>query len=450
MRATLSLLCLLLLSIGLALFVSSSSAENDAAVTGAFGDPIPGLASADLAAFERGKAIFEKRFTPSEGLGPHFNSVSCKGCHATPATGGSAQRYRDFFILARQNADGTTPKYYASCTVEMDRDAQLCLPSIVVPNYGPIGTIAEPVAADVSHPPIPAAPDAIVARRNAPPVFGLGLFRLVSDDEILSRADPDDADGDGISGRVNRIPAEENAIGRFGYKCQAATIEAFNRGALNNQRGITSDSTAVKVGAAYERGERGGGGEGGEGGDRRESPARRLLDELLGVRVAYAQVSEPKDRVKDLDDVPDPELTVPELQSLVAFQEHLAAPRRGAITPSVRKGEEVFARIGCTACHAPSLSTPLGLIHPYTDLLIHDMGAGLADGIKMAQASGSELRTQPLWGLCQHGPFLHDGRADTVSDAVLAHGGEAQASRDRYVELQPADREALHRFLESL
>jgi len=432
MRTFLALLSVFLFLLGLICFARFSSAENDADVTGAFGDPIPGLVDLDIDRFEHGRRIFTKRFTPSVGLGPHFNAVACSSCHSTPEVGGSAQRYRDFFILARRQEDGTTPKYYASCTAGTNHSADLCLPSIVVPNYGPSGSIADPVAADVEHPPIPPGPDVIVARRNAPPVFGLGLFRLVSDEEILSRADPDDANGDGISGRVNRIPAEDSRIGRFGYKCQSVTIEAFNRGALNNQMGITSDSTQLRVGDAA-------------------SPRREgLLERIFSVKKAHAQVPEPKDRITDFDGVSDPEITALELKNLIFFQEHLAAPRRGQITPSVEAGGTIFHRIGCSDCHTATLSTPMGLIHPYTDLLLHDLGPDLADRIVMAQASGSEFRTQPLWGLCQHAPFLHDGRADTVSEAILAHGGEAQGSRQRYENLTPSEKDALRRFLESL
>ncbi len=437
MRTTVGLLLVFLFLLFLASFVSLSSADDDADVTGDFGEPVAGMTEIDRLIFDDGREVFLRRFAPSQGLGPHFNAASCNACHSTPAPGGSSQRYRDFFILAKRQSDGKTPKYYTSCADGMNFGAQLCLPSIVVPNYGPTGTVSVPVIADVSHPPIPNTdPDAIVARRNGPPLFGVGLFRLVSDEEILSRADPDDANGDGISGRVNTILAEDNAIGRFGYKCQAASIEAFNRGALNNQMGITSDSTQPRVGDGF-----------GEG---RARGRDALADWLLGTRVAHAQVPEPKDRITDFDGVPDPEIRFAELKSLIFFQEHLAAPRRGSITPSVQTGEGVFRSSGCTACHAASLATPLGLIHPYTDLLIHDMGPDLADGIVMAQAAGNELRTQPLWGLCRHAPFLHDGRADTVSEAILAHGGEAEASRQRYIDLTPKEREALHRFLESL
>ena len=430
MRLFLVLLGAFVALLYLTLHSPSSSALNDADVTGDFGDPIPGLSPAALQDFERGRETFLRRFTRSEGAGPHFNAVSCVSCHEDPVAGGSSQRYRDFFLAAETQLDGTTTKVYEDCTLNnsLVAQTQLCLPSVVVPHYGPYGTIASPVAAAVEHAPTPAAAD-VVARRNAPPLFGVGLFGLVTDAEILSREDPTDADGDGISGRVNRIATEDNAIGRFGYKCQTASVEAFNRGALQNQMGITTDSLELASAEA--------------------SRNQSLLEELLGTKTAFAQVAVPKDRIVDYDGVRDPELSRSLLFDLVSFQKNLAAPRRGTITPSVRRGEAVFGAIGCTDCHVPSLPTSLGLIYPFTDLLIHDMGPA-GDGIVMGQATGNEFRTQPLWGLCQHPPFLHDGSADTVREAILAHGGEAEEARNAYQNLGPDDSSDLRRFLESL
>ncbi len=425
--------CVLLLTLvavsGVALWGPFSSAEHHADVTGDFGDPIPGLAPFELVSFQRGRDVFMRRWPRDEGLGPHFNAVSCMSCHEDPAPGGSSQRYRDFYIAVQSESPAS--KVYGDCTDEnaQTQSTELCLPSIVMPHYGPIQSRTDPVAASVAHPPIP-YDGTIAALRNAPPIFGVGLFRLVSDDEISSRNDPLDLDGDGISGRFNLVASEDFAIGRFGYKAQTASIEAFNRGALHNQMGITSDS--LELAAAFESDDRG------------------LLDRLLGTETAYAQVATPTDRITDQDPIPDPEISRQDLFDLVSFQEKLAAPRRGRITPAVRRGERVFEDIGCTGCHTPSLSIPQGLIFPYTDLLLHDMGEELADGVAMGAASGSEFRTQPLWGLCAHPPFLHDGRADTVAEAILAHGGEGQASRDRYADLDDRDRADLHRFLESL
>lgn len=432
MHRFLILLAIFVLLSGWSVVDSFLSAENDADVVGDFGTPIAGLSPLQLARFELGRTMFERTFRRLDGLGPHFNADSCASCHEDPTTGGSSQRYRDFFLAGNTNGDGLT-QLYPECTVDNAPMARtdLCLPSLVIPHFGPKGSIQNPTDADVEHPSIP-TDTTVVARRNAPPIFGVGLFRLVSDSEILSRNDPFDIDGDGISGRVNLIASEGNAIGRFGFKCQTASIEAFNRGALNNQMGITSDSIAIQVG------------------DAGTSSESRWIAELLETKTAHAQVAEPRDRIVDFDGVLDPEISRTELIALVFFQENLAAPRRGRITPSVRLGEQIFEDIGCAACHVPTLATSIGCIHPYTDLLIHDMGPDLDDGVPMADAAGSEFRTQPLWGLCEHPPFLHDGSADTVSEAILRHGGEAAAAAASYADLSDNDRRYLHRFLESL
>ena len=247
--------------------------------------------------------------------------------------------------------------------------------------------------------------------------------------EIAALADPEDRNEDGISGRVNIISTEGGAVGRFGYKCQTASIEAFNRGALNNQMGITSTATSLL----------------GDAGEGRESVWRSFHGS-----VAHAQVADPTLRIEDFDDVPDPEISHTDLTDLIFFQENLAAPRRGRITAAVRRGEKLFTSIGCIDCHESNLETERGLIHPYSDLLLHDMGPELADGVVMEEASGSEFRTQPLWGLRHHPPFLHDGRADTIDAAIRLHGGEAQAARDRYDALATQARCDLLIFLESL
>ncbi len=411
---------------------SSTSAVFDAPVTGDFGDPLPLLTEVELSQFELGRSVFARRFRRRDGLGPHFNATSCTSCHEDPAVGGSSQRYRDFFLAGRIE-DDVLVKFYDDCTEENvdSHRTELCLPSIVIPHYGPPGSIANPLSREVAHPPIP--PEAtVVARRNAPPLFGVGLFRLVSDEEILSRADPNDLDGDGISGRVNIIASEDNQIGRFGYKCQTASIEAFNRGALHNQMGITSDSLEVAVVTPQDDGR------------------PTLVERAFATRVAHAQAANPIDRIFDFDDAFDPEIAPSQLAALVSFQENLAAPRRGEVTPTVERGEVLFNEIGCADCHVASLDTTLGLIHPYTDLLLHNMGEELADGVIMDGARGDEFRTQPLWGLCEHPPFLHDGRADTVEEAVLIHGGEALEARNKFSALDEIESQELLRFLGSL
>ncbi len=377
------------------------------------GDPIQGLSAAESAAFERGRALFEKRFRPSEGLGPLYNATSCASCHSTPRTGGSSGLYRNFYIAHRQFAGiqsplpdligpivpafGTPPHGSATFGLEGGR--------FVIPK----NAFGQPV---------------LVAQRNTVPIFGVGLFELVSNATIQSNADPEDADGDGISGRFN---TDGGPIGRFGVKAQSNNIERFTRAPLQNQMGITSNAFL------------------GAGGIVSASPRPQATGGDLPT--------------SDADGVPDPEISTADLGDLIAFTRFLAPPRRKPFDDAARRGEELFGDLGCVKCHVPSLPSSRGPVDAYTDLLLHEMGPDLSDGIDFglpqfafSSAAGSrdEFRTQPLWGVSMHAPFLHDGRAETLSEAIELHGGEAETIRDDFLALTPAERADIIAFLEHL
>jgi CxxC motif-containing protein (DUF1111 family) len=255
-----------------------------------------------------------------------------------------------------------------------------------------------------------------VSLRVAPPLLGLGLLESVPPADLSAAADPDDADGDGISGRVPR--------GRFGWKGAQPTVRSQTVVALSLDMGVTT----------------------GEAPD----PCQ--------------------DHPVDCDERPGerPELFGRPFDDLLLYTEAIAVPRaRGLRRPEVRRGAEVFGQIGCAACHSPTQRTagvdegvdPLyagRTIHPYTDLLLHDLGPGLDDGIGEPGAGSSEWRTAPLWGLGLRdqvyggGHYLHDGRAATIEEAVLWHGGEAAGARDAFLRLDASDRAALVAFLRAL
>jgi len=261
----------------------------------------------------------------------------------------------------------------------------------------------------------------MIVDHDAPPLFGVGLFERVTDETILSMQDPTDEDNDGISGRPN---IDGDRIGRFGLKAQAATLESITRGMLVNQMGITSEPLAKVVRAKSKRPE------------------------------YLAQVAPPSGgngSGSNDDSIPDPEINEVDLANLITFQQLLAAPIRGTIDLAVQRGDELFASIGCADCHVPSLPLDTGeMIHPYTDLLIHNMGEDLSDAVFQSAASGTEFRTAPLWGLTESAPYLHDGRATTIDNAIREHAGEAQDARDNYITLTEEERSDLIRFLESL
>jgi CxxC motif-containing protein (DUF1111 family) len=388
---------------------STGTATSD--IFAALGEPLPDASAEQLETFARGREVALRVFDPEDGLGPEFNVVSCAACHEKPVTGGSGGRYRDFLLVRADLPDGSSiPTAVNGVQPQFTLDAGGRRPSDAATNAS--------------------------ATRNPIPFFGVGLLAELPEDEILAREDVNDADGDGISGRAN---FDRGFVGRFGRKAQTVSIEGFIRGPLFNHLGITTDPLPDELkallpvpSAALD-----------------EDGLLAMLAELL-VKKAHAQVAAPEEPTVDDDGVPDPEMSVEDLFDLVSFAMLLAAPRPDPPTPASEAGRRRFAALGCASCHVPALHGPRGPVPAYTDLLLHDMGEELADGVAMGLASGSEFRTQPLWGVGAVAPYLHDGRADTLDDAVRMHGGEAAAARDAYVALDADGRAELIAFLESL
>jgi CxxC motif-containing protein (DUF1111 family) len=382
------------------------------------GEPIEGLTDEELAAFERGRALFEKRFKPSEGLGPLYNATSCLSCHSSPAPGGSSELYRNFYIAVY----GTGP---SSILPGLPGT-----PSPVVPAFGSGNGALDPFTLEGGRIVIP---ETIIgfpvssAQRNSIPIFGVGLFEFVDNNTIIGNSDPEDLDGDGISGRFNRDGA---GLGRFGVKAQSNNIELFTRAPLMNQMGVTSDPFLGIAGTVS-----------------------------LGHSAITQASSNPNARTVDNDGVPDPEISHDDLGDLIAFTRFLAPPQPREFNAAAVAGEQLFEQVGCTSCHMPELPSTRGPVRAYTDLLIHDMGTELADNMSFGipqfssldpNHTGSEFRTQPLWGVSRFPPYLHDGRAPTLLEAIELHGGEAEKSRDEFRALLPDERDAIISFLEHL
>lgn len=377
------------------------------------GEPVPYASAEQLDTFERGLEVAKRRFEAADGLGPGFNVVSCVACHERPVVGGSAGLYRNFFIGAMRSSDGTFQFGTSAGNV-----------SGVVRMYA----VGDGYAA---RPVLPSS-TSIVAQRNPIPFFGVGLLAELSDEEILSRQDPDDLDGDGISGRAN---FDQGFVGRFGAKSQNVSIEAFIRGPLNNHVGITSDPLSEDQRARLPV-------------DSSSGAQASVLD--LVVSRAHAQAAAPDEPLHDADDVPDPELAPEDLFDLVSFAMLLAAPEIDPEDRESARGRRLFDDAGCGACHTPRLKGPRGLLPVYSDLLIHDMGDALADGLEMKDATGREFRTQPLWGVAAEGPYLHDGRAGTLERAIELHGGEGEAAAEAFADLSDTERAELVGFVRSL
>jgi CxxC motif-containing protein (DUF1111 family) len=266
----------------------------------------------------------------------------------------------------------------------------------------------------------------MVSPRIAPAVMGVGLLEAVPAGDITARADPDDSDGDGISGRPNQVwdpVAEAMALGRFGWKAGQPTVRAQAAAAFVGDLGITSTLHPDQPCTAVEA---------------------------------------------DCAAAPDggmPELDDNKLDRVTFYNRTLAVPARRDVTDvAVQAGAQNFAELGCSSCHTPTMSTgdddipalAQQEIHPYTDLLLHDMGSRLADDRPEFAASGTEWRTAPLWGIGLvervngHTRFLHDGRARSLEEAILWHGGEAAAAQQGFRDLSATERAELIAFLESL
>jgi CxxC motif-containing protein (DUF1111 family) len=364
----------------------------------ALGEPLANLTHAQRVQFEEGKTVFLRVFEPKDGLGPLFNSVSCAECHEDPVLGGVGDEVEVHAtrFVAPYDCD---PLFQQGGPV-IQQDA--------TPLLRALGILKEQIPTNATA----------QARRSTPPLFGFGLVDGVPDATLLAYEDAYDANHDGISGRANR--AIDGRVGRFGRKAAVATLFDFNAGAFPQEMGVTT-------------------------------PLAPVEETINGTPVPPGT-----------DPAPDPEITVEDIEKVNTFVRFLAPPPQQHFTDSydrtlAKRGQKLFVHLQCAACHIPKLKTgpsPIKALHRktvalYSDLLVHDMGAELAD-ICLGQAEPSEFRTELLMGLRFREQFLHDGSAKTVQDAIERHGGEAQHSRDRFKALSDRDKEALLKFLETL
>lgn len=422
---------------GTTLFTESSSA---------FSSPAPNLSSEGLARHLTGDSEFEQSFVTAPailngGLGPAFNNNSCIACHPKdgrgrpPEEGGVSNSF--FLRLSIPGADPKTggPSAIPGFGTQLFDKAvfgfqpQATVGTTYIELDGKFGDntpyrLRKPVFT-INKPYIDLPGDYLISPRVAPPVFGRGLLEAITDETLLGWADEDDLNGDGISGRVNRVwdvVSRITVIGRFGLKANSPSTLVQTAGAYHGDMGITNE---------------------------------------LFPEESTAGQSQYNDGLSD-----DPELRPGVLNDVAFYIQTLAVPsRRNISDPLVKKGQMLFDQARCTACHIPAVTTGVlegvpevsnQVIHPYTDLLLHDMGEGLADGRSDFLANSQEWRTPPLWGIGYtkvvngHTFFLHDGRARNLTEAILWHGGEAESAKENFRLLPSADREALIKFLESL
>ncbi len=412
---------------------------------GTFGVPITGLSTRDAQVHQLGDKLFEQNFVASPaprfgGLGPVFNNSSCVNCHHNDGFGlpsfgelgssmllrisipgedahggpleapGFGGQLQDRALFGVQPEVHAAVAYTAKTFTFPDQETA----TLWQPQY----TITDPYV------PLPAG--YLISPRLGPPVFGLGLLENVPEATILALADPNDANNDGIKGHANYVYnpySGKTELGRFGMKANTANLLLQVATAFQQDMGLTSYVHPLKS--------------------------------------AHGQ-----SQMSAVTPTNTPDLADSQLNAVVFYIRTLAVPARRNVTDStVKRGEQLFSQLNCTGCHAPTIYTGTDVnlpalsnqrIHPYTDLLVHDMGDDLADNRPDFQATGKEWRTPPLWGLGMfeknnRAPYyLHDGRARTLTEAILWHGGEAQKSRTQFTQLPKADRDAIITFLKSL
>ena len=364
-----------------------------------FGDPIPGLTAEQLARFDDGKDEFNDEEAPAEGLGPVFNGKSCAECHSGPAVGGDSDITEIRF--------GTTTNHHFDPLSQFGGS--------LIQSQG-IGQIDG--SCSVAGETVPAQAT-IIAKRKTTALFGLGFVDHVPDQVFLGIAELQKRLTPQTAGRPNLVTdlsTHRLAVGKFGWKGQNPSLIQFAADAYLNEMGITTSTF----------------------------PNENCPQGNCAVLTTCDLVQEPEDDGSGV-------------QAFTDFMTFLAPPPRGAITRQALAGELVFLKIGCAGCHFPILQTGRSSVpafdrvkfFPFSDFLLHDMGS-LGDGIEQGQASGREMRTAPLWGLRTRTTFLHDGRATTISDAILAHDGQGARSKQRVSSLTPREMNDLLAFLNSL
>jgi CxxC motif-containing protein (DUF1111 family) len=401
--------------------------------------------------FFDGNSLFNRNWTTApastsatDGLGPTFNARSCSGCHFKDGRGRPpfSEDEPMTSMLLRLSVPGTDE--HGGPKPEPTYGGQLNPLGILgVPGEGDPRVVTELVKGqyddggeyELSSPRYDLrdlaygdmADDVMVSPRTAPQMIGLGLLQAIDEAALLAHADPDDTDHDGISGRPNRVwdvATESVMLGRFGWKANQPRLEQQNSGAFNGDIGITSA--------------------------------------LFPAENCTAAQPECQDALNG----GTPEIDAEHVAQVDYYSKYLAVPaRRDYRDPEVQLGETLFAQLGCSSCHVTTFKTGSvadtpelsgQTIHPYTDLLLHDLGDELADGRPDFEADGNEWRTPPLWGIGlfqdvnDHTRYLHDGRARNLEEAVLWHGGEAAASAAAFKALAADERAALVRFLGSL
>lgn len=409
-----------------------------------------------IALFDNGDGIFERPYSEAlasqyrhdaDGLGPLYNESSCEGCHvadgrASPPTNAEEPLRGFLFRISIPGVDqhGGPKPHPMYGTQLADKAINGHLPEVKpIINYQEItGVYADGSSYSLRKPIYdlsnafygPIEHDALISPRIAPPMIGMGLLDAIDPDDMIALQDIEDANNDGISGKVNWVwDFEKNqlSVGKYGWKAETPTLKQQITDAALNDMGISSAMFNLQN-------------------------CTQQQHACLDARVGNSDS--------------EFELTNAQLNELETYLEFLAVPARDPLDhPVVQRGEDLFHQANCSGCHVETWLTGNQqrrwrlrgqTIHPYTDLLLHDMGEELSDHRPSFSASGNEWRTAPLWGIGMtqrvngHTNFLHDGRARNIEEAILWHGGEAEPSKQYFMSLNESERKALITFLKSL
>ena len=435
----------------------SGAVTDSASARASFSHPLAGLNAEQQAQFSHGAAIFRQRWFASAksgegadgdpsfaGLGPTFVAPACAACHVRAGRGRPPLRQGEMLssLLIRLSNPGPgehgAPRPHPAYGDQLQGRAIAGVPpeGRLFVEYNPEpgkygdGTpyqLRRPVYVFYRMAFLQLGDPAMHSPRIASALPGAGLLEAIPERDILARADAEDADGDGISGRLNHVwdpLSKTRRLGRFGWKANQAGLQQQAAAAAFGDMGLTS---TLHPGPTC-------------------PPPQRVCREAEAI-----------DGTVELSDE--------RLAALTAYLRYLAPPvRQGQEDPAVRRGDKLFASAGCAACHTPNARTGMNAVSalaerditPYSDLLLHDMGEGLADGRPDFDADGREWQTPPLWGLGSlkavngHEFLLHDGRARGIAEAILWHGGEAAAAQEAFRIMAAAKRRDLLAFLRSL
>jgi CxxC motif-containing protein (DUF1111 family) len=406
----------------------------------AFSQLVDGLTKKQLAELKAGFSLYAKGWVtaPSstkvrDGLGPHFNAVSCVSCHQHNGRGRPPVKEMgpDFSLLIRLSVPGNNkngaptgepiyggqfhPRATLGVANEGDLNLQYTSKEVIFPD-GEKVELQVPKYNLVNLKYGPMNKETMISPRVAPHLAGVGYLDKVTEDQILSYADENDKDNDGISGRANyawNVLENKATIGKFGWKANQPTLLQQNAGAFNGDLGITSPLFPEQNCSVEQE------------------------DCYFALHGGETEISR---KHLDFVNLMVGSIDAPRVKRLKNFEE----------------GKKLFHKVDCQKCHRPSFEVDGKTVSPYTDLLLHDMGDELADNRPDFLANGKEWKTPPLWGVGAqkevngHTYLLHDGRARNVKEAILWHGGEAKGSKDKFMQLTRKEREALINFVNSI